>query len=76
MGNPLELRSLSLAMNINHTQNKCTLYSLLVDTVSAREILIRYVRTKFEMYRRCALGAQVFWNPYDTGDIDQFWYNA
>lgn len=49
MGNPLELRSLSLAMNINHTQNKCTLYSLLVDTVSAREILIRYVRTKFEM---------------------------
>jgi len=28
MGNPLELRSLSLAMNINHTQNKCTLYYL------------------------------------------------
>ena len=49
MGTPLELRRLSLAMNINHTQNKCTLYSLLVDTVSAREILIRYVRTKFEM---------------------------
>ena len=47
--------NLDLAMNINHAQNKCTLYSLLVDTVSAREILIRYVRTKFAMQRRCNL---------------------